>query len=162
MRVRDVMNDDVSACAPGDSLNRAVQIMWERDCGFVPVVEGGRLVGVLTDRDACMGAYTRGAPLTDIRVRDVMTAATHTTSPEEDLGAAQERMGRHKVRRLPVVDGGRLVGVVSINDVARAAVSRRQAPTALQVGRTLAAISEHRAEALAVCKDGASTANPAE
>ena len=72
-----------------------------------------------------------------------------TTAPTDDLEEAQARMASAQVRRLPVVDGGRLVGVVSLNDIARAADGRRQAPNAQEVGRTLAAICRHRAEALA-------------
>lgn len=148
MRVRDVMIDDAATCGPNDSLHRAAELMWDHDCGFVPVVEGHRLVGVLTDRDACMAAYTKGRPLARIRVADVMARDLETTTPDEDLAQAQRRMAASRVRRLPVVLDGRLVGVVSLNDVARAARGRED-PVALEVGRTLAAISEHRSEALA-------------
>lgn len=148
MRVRDVMIDDAATCAPHDSLHRAAELMWDHDCGFVPVVAGGHLVGFVTDRDACMAAYTQGRPLARIRVGDVMTRSLETTTPDEDLEEAQRRMARSRVRRLPVVLDGRLVGVVSLNDVARAAAAGHEAPMALEVGRTLAAISEHRSEAL--------------
>lgn len=158
MKVRDVMIDDAATCGPSDALSRAAQLMWDHDCGFVPVVDAGRLVGVVTDRDTCMAAYTKGAPLARIRVADVMTPEPKTASPDDDLEEVQRRMAEFQVRRLPVLEAGRLVGVVSLNDVARAAVGRRQAPTALSVGRTLAAICRHRPEALARQGNGGSVA----
>lgn len=114
---------DVAACRPDDSLNEAANLMWRRDCGFVPVVadEVGRtLVGVVTDRDIAMTAFFRGQSLKEIAVSAAMSPPTQVAHPDDDLEAALERMRRAQVHRLPVVDAaGRLVGVLSLADVLR-------------------------------------------
>lgn len=111
MKVKDVMSAEVRTCSPNNDLGRAAQIMWEGDCGIVPVVEpDDYLVGVVTDRDACMAAYTQGRTLAAVRTGDVMSRQLRTLRPEEDAEAAGAAMGKLRVRRLPVVDGlGRLV-----------------------------------------------------
>jgi len=76
MKAEKIMTREVASCRPDDTLNDAARIMWERDCGFVPVTaedSGGRVVGIVTDRDLCMAAYTRGQRLADIRVGEVMS-----------------------------------------------------------------------------------------
>ena len=152
MKIEQLMAKDVGTCCPHDTLNQAVRLMWERDCGFVPVVESDasrRIVGVVTDRDACMAAYTRGRPLAEIRVRDVMSTRVRACKPVDDLAAAEEAMREAKVHRLPVVgEAGELLGVISLSDLAReaarAARSKRRAVSAAEVGQTLASIREPR------------------
>lgn len=126
-RVRDVMNHDVATCHPWDTLNRAAQLMWETDCGAVPVIdERGKLAGMLTDRDVCMAAYTRGLPLAELGVQSAMSEHPFSCSPEDPLTTLLTLMTTQQVRRVPVVaEGGRLVGIVSLADVARLA----QAPS---------------------------------
>lgn len=121
MKVRDLMTSDVKHCGVSDSLNSAAQIMWENDCGCVPVVdEQTRVVGILTDRDICMAAYTQGLPLAAASVANAMASAVQTCQPGETLAAALKKMRTYRVRRLPVVDeDGRLIGIISLNDVAR-------------------------------------------
>src|SRR4051812_38042425 len=71
MRVGELMTRDVATCGPGDSLARAAKIMWDRDCGVVPVLDPkGHVIAMLTDRDICMAAWSKGAPLSDLRVGD--------------------------------------------------------------------------------------------
>jgi CBS domain-containing protein len=126
-RARDVMTRDVLTCRPSDSVNRAAQLMWDANCGAVPVVEEqGKLVGLITDRDACMAAYTRGLPLSELRVADSMTTNLYTCRAEDSLRKVMDMMSTHQVRRVPVVDDdGRLIGIVALADVALLA----QAPT---------------------------------
>ncbi len=123
MKVKDVMIGEVKTCSTNDDLARAAQIMWEHDCGVVPVVEADEyVVGMITDRDACMAAYTRGLPLNAIRVGDVMSRQVKSIRAEEDAGMATAAMREQRVRRVPVVDAlGRLVGIVSLGDLARRA-----------------------------------------
>ena len=130
-RVRDVMQRDVATCHSWDTLNRAAQLMWEADCGAVPVVdEQGKLAGMLTDRDVCMAAYTRGLALSELSVQNAMSEHPFSCTPEQPLTALLGLMTTHQVRRVPVVsEGGRLVGIVSLADVARLA----QAPSAESV-----------------------------
>jgi CBS domain-containing protein len=127
-RVRDVMQRDVATCHPWDSLNRAAQLMWEADCGAIPIIdEQDKLVGMLTDRDVCMAAYTRGLPLAELGVQTAMSEHPFSCSPEDPLTALLSLMTTQQIRRVPVVsEGGRLVGIVSLADVARLA----QAPSA--------------------------------
>ena len=124
MNVEHLMTRDVESCTPESNLAEAAMIMWRRDCGFVPVVEnhGGRLVGVITDRDICMATATKHAVPDSLRVGTVMNRQAVTCSPSDDLQMAMNRMSEKQMRRLPVVDmDGRLKGVLSLNDLALAA-----------------------------------------
>jgi CBS domain-containing protein len=149
MKVQDFMSRDVSTCRPEDTLSDAARIMWERDVGFVPVVDSNmRLCGVVTDRDGYMAAYFTGQPLTQVAVERTMSREVHTVAPETDLDEAEETMRRAQVRRIPVVaEGDRLVGVLSLNDIAvRAAGSAGRQGQVLRtnVAETLGAVSRHR------------------
>lgn len=145
-RVRDVMTKDVLSCSTSDNLSRAAQLMWEADCGAVPVVEEhGMLVGMLTDRDICMAAYTRGRALSEISVPSAMSGIVYSCKATDTLRSLMDAMATHQIRRLPVVaDDGQLIGIVSLADVARLT----QAPTVLSheariwVPGVLAGISE--------------------
>lgn len=148
MLVKDVMTKDVATCGPDESLHAAARVMWERDCGFVPVVDRGtgRLVGVLTDRDVCMAAYTKGMRLDAIPVRDVMTKNLKTCAPDHDLSGAESIMSEGQVRRLPVVDAkGALLGILSLNDLALEAAQERSSRAREAVAETLGRIGRHRA-----------------
>jgi CBS domain-containing protein len=152
MKIGQVMTRNVASCSPVESLNEAARIMWERDCGSVPIVDAEqKLIGMITDRDICMAAYTQGRPLEQIRIEDVMSRNIVSCSVEQNVGVAEHRMREAKVRRIPVVDdGGKLIGLVSLNDLAIEAANERVKAirgTGLeQVAATLAAICEHRAE----------------
>ena len=123
MNIEELMTRDVEACTPQDMLSRAAQIMWERDCGCVPVVDESRhLMGILTDRDICMAAYTKGKPLAQIPVNQMMTRDVKTASVGDSLEAVEALMQVHQIRRLPIVGpDGTLAGVISLNDLARGA-----------------------------------------
>jgi len=114
------MTTDVKRCSLQTNLAEAAHIMWEGDCGAVPVTdERDHVVGVITDRDICIAAATRPRTEGEIAVRDVISNAVYTCAPGDDVRAALETMRVRKVRRLPVVEpGGRLVGLVSIHDIA--------------------------------------------
>jgi len=120
MKIKELMTSDVKSCGLDTNLAAAAKIMWEEDCGAVPVTnESGRVVGVITDRDICIAGATRPNTEGEIAVRDVISDALYTCAPSDDARAALETMRRQKVRRLPVVDdGGRLAGIVSIHDLA--------------------------------------------
>jgi CBS domain-containing protein len=120
MKIKELMTSDVKSCGLDTNLAAAAKIMWEEDCGAVPVTdEGGHVVGVITDRDICIAGATRPSAEGEIPVRDVISDALYTCAPSDDARAALETMRQRKVRRLPVVDaGGQLAGIVSINDIA--------------------------------------------
>jgi CBS domain-containing protein len=118
MKIQDAMTHTVSVCNQDDPLNDAAQIMWEHDCGSVPVVDGnGAVCGMVTDRDICMAAYIRGLPIHAIAVRDVMSKLVHTCSPGDSIESALALMKRNKVRRMPVTEHGRVVGMLSLSDL---------------------------------------------
>lgn len=150
MKVQDFMTHGVRTVRPGDALNTAAQTMWEADCGCVPVVDqDSRVVGVLTDRDICMAAFTRGLPLTEIRVDSTMATQVHSCRPGDTVSAAEQTMRARQVRRLPVIDDqGRLVGILSLNDIAIEAAREREYKqrdvSVDEVTLTLAAVCAHR------------------
>lgn len=152
MNVEQIMTKDVAACGPDDTLNEAARIMWERDCGFVPIAEPGptpRVVGIVTDRDLCMAAYTRGRGLGEIRIGEMMSTGVRSCKPADDLASAETTMRGAQVHRLPVVDDAdQLLGVISLADIAREAAreagSKRQEVTSAEIGETLAAIRQPR------------------
>ena len=139
--VKDVCTRVVKACGPEDTLAEAAARMCAFDCGVMPVVdEGRRLLGLLTDRDICMAVTIRDQRASQLRVREAMTGELALCGPDDGLPSALERMARARVRRLPVVDGERvLVGILSITDVLR------RAPGAAAL-ETLRAIGEPSAE----------------
>ena len=117
--VSDVMTRNPRSCKRTDSLVSAAKIFWEQDCGAAPVVDdNGRVVGMITDRDCLMAAFTRGRKLDDLSVQSAMAHMVFSIRDDQSIDAAAERMAEHAVRRLPVVDAhGRLVGMVSFADV---------------------------------------------
>jgi CBS-domain-containing membrane protein len=121
MNVADVMSRDVRVCRAQDSLNEAARMMWEGDCGCVPVVdEQKRVIGVVTDRDVCMCAYIQGGSLASLSVGAAMSHGVHVCRPTDSLAGAASTMQDHQIRRLPVVDDeNRIIGVLSVADVAR-------------------------------------------
>src|SRR5439155_9050638 len=114
------MTRDVQCCSPNDTLARAAHIMWECDCGVFPVVEEGRrLAGILTDRDICMAGYTKGRPLQEIRVDEVMTRSVKFVRPNDTVEAVERLMRTHQIRRVPVVENGpTVVGMLALGDLA--------------------------------------------
>ena len=126
MTVKDLANFDVKVCSPETDLASAAKIMWDCDCGVVPVVnEEGRVLGIVTDRDICIAAATRSAKPSDIQVRDVMSQAVASCKAEDDANTAMHIMKEWRVRRLPVLDTrGQLAGILSVNDLAMRADAR--------------------------------------
>jgi CBS domain-containing protein len=161
MNASELMTKEVKTCRADDSLERAAQIMWEHDFGVVPVVDADeRLVGVVTDRDVCMAAYTSGQSLARISVSDVMVRKLHCVRDTDPLQSALALMSRSRVRRVPVVDNeGRLMGILSMADLARHAYgSLGQTSDELgrdDIARTIAAICEPHAAAAAKIKQRA-------
>ena len=129
MLVKSIMTSEVKSCAPDTTLAAAARIMSNRDCGIVPVLDSQRkLIGVITDRDVCLAVATKLQSPDELPVRDVMTKKVYTCSPDDDARTALNVMKNHAVRRVPVVMAdGRLVGVISIDDLALRAESHEGA-----------------------------------
>jgi CBS-domain-containing membrane protein len=148
MRIEKLMTHQVSTCRPQDSLEHAASLMWDNDCGCLPVTsgDGARCVeGIITDRDICMAALFQGRTLHDLRVGDAMAKKVLTCRAGDPIDEVQRLMQNVQVRRLPVVDKeGALIGIVSMADIvresARLQYGQRQQVPASEVMTTLAAI----------------------
>jgi CBS domain-containing protein len=145
MLVKDLMTADVKTCSEESDLATAARMMWDGDCGIVPVLNREhRVIGVVTDRDICIAAATRSRNPADIRVSDVMSRDITTCAQDNDIRTALALLRNHRVRRLPVVDAhGRLTGIISMSDIAGQAECRRGAEVPgdefLQVLKTISA-----------------------
>lgn len=119
MKVREVMTPDPKAIWLTESLADAAQLMWENDCGVLPIIKDGRkVVGLITDRDICMAAAIRQANPAGISVEEVMTGQVYSVNSEDDVAEALQAMQQHRIRRLPVVNAeGELEGILSMNDI---------------------------------------------
>jgi CBS domain-containing protein len=146
VKVKELMTSAVFQLPPSAALVEAARIMWDNDCGFVPITNPltGAVMGVITDRDACMAALFSGRPLHDALVSDSMSRAVFSVGPEDDVNKAHLLMRRERVRRLPVVDAAaKLIGVLSLNDLSRHAMQHRGAGSDAEraaVAETLAAV----------------------
>ncbi len=135
MKVSEIMTREPSTLRPASTIGEAATIMRQDDCGSVPIVEGGRLVGIITDRDIVLRVLAGGRDPKTTHVSDAMTADPVTVGPDTTVDEARKVMAERQVRRLPVVEGGRLVGLVVIGQVARR-------DNAKDVGETLKEVSE--------------------
>ncbi|HEY0465623.1 MAG TPA: CBS domain-containing protein [Polyangiaceae bacterium] len=105
--VAAIMSREVRSCSPDDSLNRAAQMMWEGNCGALPVVSHeGLIVGMITDRDVCMASYTQGQKLSALTVESAMSSAVRACEADEPISRVLEIMEESRVRRVPVIRAG--------------------------------------------------------
>jgi CBS domain-containing protein len=141
MKVEQVMTPAPATCGVTENLAQVVERMWDANCGIVPVVDDdGHVLSVITDRDICIAAATRGLSPGDMRAGDMQRKPVVMCRPEDDLKRALALMKQHRVRRLPVTtDAGVLHGIVSLDDIALAA-GPRDAVTAADVLSTMKAI----------------------
>jgi signal-transduction protein with cAMP-binding, CBS, and nucleotidyltransferase domain len=114
----------------------AAALMKQFDVGVIPITEGEKLTGLVTDRDLAVRVLAERQSPMDVRLGDIMTSTTVTVTPDTRLSDARDLMAQHKVRRLPVTKADKLVGILSLGDVAVADASERA------VGETLEEISE--------------------
>lgn len=155
MKVRDVMRHEPCVCSPGNHLARVGRLMAEGACGFLPVVgDGGRVVGVITDRDVALATALRDRKPSEIEVRQVMSGEVHACGPHDDVRQALEVMRRWKVRRLPVVEQNELTGILSLDDVVleaqAVATERFTGPFYADIAQTLKEINLRKAPLVAV------------
>ncbi len=118
MLVKEVMSTDVLAITPDAPVSAAARLLRRGNVGAVPVTAGnGRLCGVLTDRDIVLRCVAAGKQPEETPVRDIMTRRVKSVGPGEEVDAAARLMGLEQVRRLPVVEDGKLVGLLSLGDL---------------------------------------------
>jgi CBS domain-containing protein len=135
MNIRDVMTSNPRCLTPDDSVQNAARVMRDEDTGVVPVVDKGRPIGLLTDRDIVIRLVAEGGEL-NRPVRDILSSNLVAATPEMDTATAAELMSEHQIRRLPVIENNQLVGIVSIGDLAVKEGRDRK------IGDTLQRISE--------------------
>jgi CBS domain-containing protein len=136
-RVRDAMTETAHTASPRDSLTDVARRMRDANIGSLPVVEDDRLVAVVTDRDIVVRGAAAQSDLSEMNVSEVASHDPLTVTPEDNLDDALTLMARYQVRRLPVVEDGRLVGVLAQADVAAVAKEKH-------VGQMLDDISQPR------------------
>lgn len=119
MRVSEFMMGTPAYCTPETNLAQAVEILWNRNCGILPVVNAeNKVAAVITDRDICIALGTRNRLPGEITVAEVATKPLYFCAPGDDINDALATMSQSKVRRLPVVDHeGRLLGILSMDDI---------------------------------------------
>jgi CBS domain-containing protein len=152
MKARDLMTTQLYACSADSPSSEAARLMWEHDCGSIPITNpGGHLLGMLTDRDICMAALTRGRPLDQMTTASIMSRDTVTCSPDDSLRVVEELMREHRLRRIPVVEAGNLVGLIGLGDLVRevSAGGMRGTLTAPGLLKTLESVYEPRGTAAA-------------
>lgn len=119
MKIRDVMTDSVIRIHPEESVAVAARTLTNYNIGALPVCGGdGKICGVVTDRDMVTRCLASGRLPENTKVREIMTAKVISATPDMDTGAAAHLMGRQQIRRLPVVENGKVCGMVSLGDLA--------------------------------------------
>ncbi len=131
--VRHAMTESPETAGPGMNAADAAAMMKQFDTGVIPVAEEGRLLGLVTDRDLVVRVLAERKDPLDVRLEDIATTATITVTPDTKLSEARSMMAEHRIRRLPVVKSGELVGILSLGDVAQADASERAVGEALEV-----------------------------
>lgn len=144
MTIAELMTPDVAACNPGANLAEAAKLMWDRDCGILPIVDPmGHVAGLITDRDICMAVATKGRLASRISATEVASGRVVGVAPGDDVAVALKTMAEYQVRRLPVIDDrGRLKGIVSMNDIVLFGDGKSAQPEAIV--RTMREVCKHR------------------
>ena len=117
---------EVYAVAPGDSVIDAIRLMAEKGVGAVLVMDGARLAGIVSERDYARKIVLHGKSSADTSVRDIMTADVVTVSPHQTVEQCMQIVTDHRIRHLPVVDDGEVIGVISIGDLVKAVIEDQQ------------------------------------
>ena len=116
MQLKDIMSTQVASLSSDDSIEKAAQLMKQYDAGSIPVCSQDKVIGIITDRDIALRSVAVGQQSTQ-KVRDVMTSNPILGSPTMDVHDAARIMGEQKIRRLPIVDNDKLVGIVALGDI---------------------------------------------
>ena len=119
MKVSELMTRDPKTLQPQSTCSDAAALMKREDCGSLPIVKDGKLVGIVTDRDIVIRGVAGGKDMTKLAVSEIMTAGPATVTPDTTAEDASKIMQTKQVRRLPVVENGRLVGILAIGQLAR-------------------------------------------
>jgi len=149
MQAKDLMTPDPTTCKPSSDLKSVLEVMREEDCGIVPITEGNgesRVVGVVTDRDIALYLGEADERPSKVHVSEVMTTGIVSCEPDAEIHEVSRRMQEAQVRRVLITEGGRLRGVISTADLARASSSRTDKDRmGNEVERVMERVSEERA-----------------
>ena len=159
MRIEDLMTRNVQTCLANDTLEHVAHTMWSRDLGCLVVIDAQRHpIGMITDRDLAMAAYTQGVPLRNALVRSAMANKVLTCYPGTTIREVEITMQEAQIRRMPVVDNtGTVIGIVTLADIAHTAqMSRAPMNEYSGVAITLAKITQRRASRAYLAHDGES------
>ena len=119
MKVNELMTRDPATVQPGSTATEAAALMKSKDCGSLPIVEGGKVVGIVTDRDIVLRVVAAKKDPATVKISEIMTKGPATIGPEATAADASKLMSDKQVRRLPVVENGKLVGMLVIGQLAR-------------------------------------------
>lgn len=154
MKAKDLMTPDPTTRKPSDNLKTVLDVMRKEDCGIVPITEGNgenRVVGVVTDRDIALALGERDETPSAVRVSEVMTTDIVSAEPDADVREVSRKMQDAQVRRILVVEGGRLLGVIATADLARASTQSSKDRVGEEVEKVMEKVSEdtgsHRSRA---------------
>ncbi len=131
MKLSEIMTRDVQSIENTSTVQQAAQLMKKLNVGCIPVTENGRVVGIITDRDVVMRNVADGKTPENTRVDEVMSKSLITATPDMDVHRAADMMAQNQIRRLPVLEKDRMVGIVSIGDLAVRNIYENEAGEAL-------------------------------
>ncbi|MBE0593356.1 MAG: CBS domain-containing protein [Gemmatimonadales bacterium] len=138
-QVSQIMSRGVRALAPDETVMKAAQAMQELDVGVIPVCDGRKLVGMVTDRDIVLRGVARGCIVDQAQLKDVMSTDTQWCFEDQSLEEVSEKMRDAQIRRVPVIDHDKqLVGMLSLGDIAT------RTRTEAETGETLEEVSKRR------------------
>jgi CBS domain-containing protein len=133
--IKEVMTSEVKVCEPDSTVAEAAKVMAREDVGPVPIVEEGRLTGIVTDRDIVTRVVAEGRDPNSTTVGEIASRDLVTVSPDDDLDMALKHLAQNQVRRIPVVEGGRLVGIVAQADIARLGTDAKTGEVVEEISR---------------------------
>lgn len=118
MKVKEVMKTDVGFCSTEDSLMKCAETMLRLDCGIVPIVDEGRVVGMLTDRDLCLAIVARNRKASDVKTKDLIRGEVISCAANDKIETALRKLRRNQIKRIVVVgENERFIGIVSVSDI---------------------------------------------
>jgi CBS domain-containing protein len=131
MKVRDVMTSSVDWVTPDTAVVEVARLMKKDDVGSIPICQGNRLIGMITDRDIVLKVVATGENTNNISVKDIMSTDIISVSSDQDVHEAADLMSKYQIRRLPVLENDKLVGILAIGDLAIEKIHINEAGDAL-------------------------------
>ncbi|KGK89698.1 inosine-5'-monophosphate dehydrogenase [Desulfosporosinus sp. HMP52] len=131
MKVRDVMTRQIETVAPSSSVEEIARLMKRNDVGSIPVCEGQKVLGIITDRDIVLKVIADGKNVSSVSAKDIMTSQVITVTSDQDVHEAARIMADNQIRRLPVIEQGRIAGIVALGDLAVEKIHINEAGDAL-------------------------------